>query len=158
MSKLAAQVADALTINLGFQVDLTEDSQGLTLSGRREIIAFQVVRQTRTRNKSNAAQWRAHRSKVRSELNIISRLDDANKVIQDYVLVPASDIAKPYLTLSDAALVRHNAVRVETVDELIREIKARFTTSSHAAPAKPTLQNKRRKPSRPKTKNGRARR
>jgi DNA invertase Pin-like site-specific DNA recombinase len=158
VSKLAAHVADTLTINLGFQVGLTEDSRGLTLSGRREIIAFQVVRQTRTRNKSNAAQWRAHRSKVRSELNIILRLDDANKVIQDYVLVPASDIAKPYLTLSDAALVRYNAVRVETVDELIREIKTRFTTSSHAAPAKPTLQNKRRKPSRPKTKNGRARR
>ena len=158
LSKLATQVADALKIDRRFQAGLTEDGLGLTLSGRHEIIAFQVVRQMRKRNTSNAAQWRAHRSKVRSELNIILRLDDANKVIQDYVLLPASDIAKPYLTLSDAALVRHNAVRVETVGELIREVKVRFISSSRAAPAKPTPRNKRRRPSSPKTKNGRVRR
>ena len=45
----------------------------------------------------------------------------------------------------------------DTVDEVIAEIKARFTSSSHAAPAKPTRQNRQTKPGRPKTKNVRAR-
>jgi hypothetical protein len=78
-------------------------------------------------------------------------------VVQDYVLLPAPGTAKPYLTLSDGALARHKAIRVDTVNELLRNIEARFTSSSHAAPAKPTRRNKRRKPSRPKTRNDRAR-
>jgi hypothetical protein len=73
------------------------------------------------------------------------------------VIVPKSDSAKPYLTLSDASLAYHRAVRVDTVDEVIAEIKARFTSSSHAAPAKPTRRNKQTKPGRPKTRNVRAR-
>jgi hypothetical protein len=94
---------------------------------------------------------------MRSELFIVPRLNDANKLIQDYVIVPKSDSAKPYLTLSDASLAHHRAVRVDTVDEVIAEIKARFTSSSHAAPAKPTRQNKQTKPRRPKTRNVRSR-
>jgi hypothetical protein len=87
----------------------------------------------------------------------VPRLDDANKLIQDYVIVPKPGSTKPYLTLSDASLARHRAVRFETVDEVIAEIKARFTSSSHAAPAKPARRKKRMKPSRPKTRNVRAR-
>ena len=78
-------------------------------------------------------------------------------MVQDYVLLPAPDTVKPYLTLSDRALARHKAIRVDTVNELLRNIKARFTSFSHAAPAKPTRPNKRRKPSRPKTRNVRGR-
>jgi hypothetical protein len=73
------------------------------------------------------------------------------------VIVPKSDSAKPYLTLSDASLAHHRAVRVDTVDEVIAEIKARFTSPSHAAPARPTRRNKQTKPGRPKTRNVRAR-
>jgi hypothetical protein len=94
---------------------------------------------------------------MRSELFIVARLNDANKLIEGYVIVPKSDCARPYLTLSDASLARHRAVRVETVHEVIAEIKARFTSSSHAAPAMPAARSKRRKPSRPRTKNGRGR-
>jgi hypothetical protein len=36
---------------------------------------------------------------MRSELVVVPRLNDANKLIQDYVIVPKSDSAKPYLTL-----------------------------------------------------------
>lgn len=88
---------------------------------------------------------------------VFLRLKESNKVVQDYVLLPAPGTGKPYLTLSDGALARHKAVRVDTVNELLRNIKARFTSSSPAALAKLTRRNKRRKPSRPKTKNVRAR-
>ena len=94
---------------------------------------------------------------MRSGPFIVPRLNDANKLIQDYVIVPKSDSDKPYLTLSDASLAHHRAVRVDTVDEVIAEIKARFTSPSHAAPAKPTRRNKRRKTSPSKTRNVRAR-
>ena len=98
------------------------------------------------------------RSKAHEYLSGKMRLKEANKVVQDYVLLPAADTAKPYLTLSDGALARHKAVCADTMNELIRNIEAKFKSSSHAAPSKPTRPNKRRKPCRPKTKNVHARR
>ena len=157
LSKLAAQVAEALRTELGLQVYLTEDGPSLTLNGTGNVISFRIARQPPRKSVSRTSQWRAHLRKMRSELFIVPRLNDANKLIQDYVIVPKSDSAKPYLTLSEASLARHKAVRVDTVDEVIAEIKARFTSTSHAAPAKLLRPNKRRKPSRPKPKNVRAR-
>jgi len=101
--------------------------------------------------------WRAHRPKPDDDVLVVLRLNASNIAIQDYVLVRVSDCPK-YLTLSDSSLARHRAARVETVDKLIAEIKARFVWSSHAAPPTPTLRNQRRKPRPPKTKCGRARR
>ena len=157
LSKLAARVAEALRADLGLQVHLREDGASLALDGTGNIISFRVARQPPRKSASRTSQWRAHLRKMRSELFIVPRLNDANKLIQDYVIVPKSDSAKPYLTLSDASLAHHRAVRVDTVDEVIAEIKARFTSSSHAAPAKPTRRNKQTKPGRPKTRNVRAR-
>ncbi len=110
------------------------------------------------RTPNHVALWRAHAEKGTDQVVCFLAAKEANKVVQDYVLLPAADTAKPYLTLSDGALARHKAVRVDTVNELIRNIKAKFTSSSHAAPAKPTRPNKRRKPCRPKTRNVHARR
>jgi DNA invertase Pin-like site-specific DNA recombinase len=156
LSNLAARVAEALRTDLGIQVDITtDDGLGLTLN-RRLKIRFQAVRQLAKRGVNHAAQWRAHRPKPDADLLLILRLNAPNTEIQDYVLVPAAGCLR-YLTLSDGTLDRHGAVRVGTVEELIAEVKALFILSSHAAPAKPTRQKRRRKPNRPKTKNGRAR-
>jgi len=157
LSKLAAQVAEALRTDLGIRLNLTDDGAGLARHGSGKIISFQVVRRMARRTPNHVALWRAHLRRERTKLCVFLRLKEANKVVQDYVLLPAPDTAKPYLTLSDGALARHKAVRVDTVNELLQNIKARFTSSSHAAPAKPTRRNKRRKPSRPKTRNVRAR-
>ncbi|XSC43430.1 hypothetical protein ACF1BQ_036545 [Bradyrhizobium sp. RDT10] len=157
MSKLTARVAEALRADLGLQVHLREEGPSLALNGTGNIVSFRLARQPPKKGASRTSQWRAHVRKMRSELFILPRLNDANKLIQDYVIVPKPEGDKPYLTLSDASLARHGAVRVDTVDEVIAEIKARLTSSSHAAPAKPTRRNKRRKTSRPKTKNVRAR-
>jgi hypothetical protein len=40
--------------------------------------------------------------------------------------MPAPRKAGPYLRLSGLALVRHKAIRVENLNELIREVKARL--------------------------------
>jgi hypothetical protein len=113
LSKLAARVADALRIDRP-QVGLADDGHALTLNGRRKIVAFQAVRQMVKRDASHAAAWRAHRAKPGAELLVVLRLNHANKEIKDYVLVPAPDDAKQYLTLSDASLARQKAVRVKT--------------------------------------------
>ena len=157
LSKLAAQVAEALKIDLGIWLNLTDDGAGLARHGSK-IISFQVVRRMARRTPNHVALWRAHLRKERTKLCVFLRLKESNKVVQDYVLLPAADTAKPYLTLSDGALARHKAVCADTMNELIRNIEAKFKSSSHAAPSKPTRPNKRRKPCRPKTKNVHARR
>jgi hypothetical protein len=157
LSKLAAQVAEALKIDLGIRLNPTDDGAGLARHGSK-IISFQVVRRMARRTPNHVALWRAHLRKERTKLCVFLRLKESNKVVQDYVLLPAADTAKPYLTLSDGALARHKAVCADTVNELIRSIEAKFKSSSHAAPSKPTRPNKRRKPCRPKTKNVHARR
>ena len=157
LSKLAAQVAEALKIDLGIRLNLTDDGAGLARHGSK-IISFQVVRRMARRTPNHVALWRAHLRKERTKLCVFLRLKESNKVVQDYVLLPAADTAKPYLTLSDGALARHKAVCADTMNELIRNIEAKFKSSSHAAPSKPTRPNKRRKPCRPKTKNVHARR
>ena len=150
LSKLAGQVAEALRTDLGIRLNLTDDGAGLARHGNSKIISFQVVRRMARRTPNHVALWRAHLRKEQTKLCVFLRLKEANKVVQDYVLLPAADTAKPYLTLSDGALARHKAIRVDTVNEVLRNIKARFTSSSHAAPAKPARR-------RPKTKNVRAR-
>jgi hypothetical protein len=44
-----------------------------------------------------------------AELLAVLRLNNANKEIKDYVLVPAPDGTKQYLTPSDVSLARHDA-------------------------------------------------
>lgn len=157
LAKLAAQVAEVLKTDLGIRLDLTDG--GVTLvTGSNKIISFQVVRQMAKRTPNHIARWRAHLRKEPSKLCVFLRLDDSNQVVQDYVSLASEQTTTPNLTLSDGLLAHHKASRVDTVSELIRGIKARFLSANHAAPAKPRRKNKPKKPSQPKTKNGRVRR
>ncbi|ANW00813.1 recombinase family protein [Bradyrhizobium icense] len=157
LSKLAAKVAEALRTDLGIRLNPTGDGTGLARNGSRKIISFQVVRKMAKRTPNHVALWRAHLRKKRSELCVYLRLNDTNEVVQDYVLLASADTTTPYLTLSDGLLARHQAVCVDTVRELIRDIKARFISASRVSPTRPRRTNKRKKPSRPKTRNVRAR-
>jgi DNA invertase Pin-like site-specific DNA recombinase len=158
VSNLATQVAETLRADLGLRVNVADGGLGLTLNGKCKSIAFQAVRQTAKKNASHAAQWRANRAKPGAELLVVLRLNDANKEIRDYVLVPSPDDTRQYLTLSDRALDRQKAICVQTVEGVIREIKVKAVSSSRAAPAKRPPQNKRRKSIQPRTKTGHARR
>src|SRR5207237_8783122 len=104
----------------GIRLNLTDDGAGLARHGNSKIIAFQVVRRMARRTPNHVALWRAHLRKERTKLCVFLRLKEANKVVQDYVLLPAPDTVKPYLTLSDRAFDRHKAIRVDTVNGLIR--------------------------------------
>jgi hypothetical protein len=125
LAKHAAQVAEALRGDLRLQAQVDESGCGLTVKGKCRV-SFLTARQLKKRNAGHAAQWRAFRRKVPSGLLVVFRLNDTNKAIQDYLLLPASGRSGPYLQLSDLSLARHKAVRVENMDGLIREIKARL--------------------------------
>lgn len=157
LSKLAAQVADALRTDLGIRLNLTADRTALTRNGGSRTISFQTVRRMPKRTPNHVARWRAHLRKERSELCVYLRLNDSNEAVKDYVLLASADTTTPYLTLSDGLLTKHKAVRVDTVSELIFAIKARFRSSSRAAPAKRAPPSKRTKSGQSKTRSGRGR-
>ncbi|WKA26453.1 recombinase family protein [Bradyrhizobium roseum] len=158
LSKLASEVAEALHTDLGLRLMLTDDGTALRKNGRSKVVSFQVVRKLAKRTPGHASRWRAHLRKERPGLCVYLRLNDPNDAIQDYVLLASAEAAAPYLTLSDNLLAQHNAVRVDTVGELIRAIKVRMTHSSQTASAKRGRPNKQGRPGLSKSKNGSARR
>ncbi|HVR57007.1 MAG TPA: recombinase family protein [Pseudolabrys sp.] len=155
LSKMARQVADALKTDLGICLKITDDGTGLR-NGSSKIVSFQVVRKLARRTPNHVSRWRAHPRKDRAELCVYLRLNDSNEAIQDYVLLTSVDTAASYLTLSDDLLTWHKAVRVDTISQLIRAIKARMRSSNHAARAKPRRPNIREKSPPSKSKNCRA--
>lgn len=152
LSELTNQVAEALAADLGGRLNPTDDGTALTRNGSGKIISFQVVRKLAKRSPKHVALWRAHKRKEQAEFCVYLRLDDSNEAVQDYVLLASAETASPYLTLSDGLLVQHNAVRVDSANDLIRAIKARMIPSSRAARAEPGAANKRRKPNLSKSK------
>jgi hypothetical protein len=141
LARHATQVAEALRIEQGLQSAVEQSGAGLTVNGKLKV-TFVAARQLAKRGTNHAAQWRAHCSKISAGLVVVLRLNEPNKAVQDYVVLPASVGNGPYVRLSDTALARQKLVRVDSMNELIREIKTRLITSSHAAPARPTPQNK----------------
>jgi DNA invertase Pin-like site-specific DNA recombinase len=125
LAKRARQLAEALKIDLGLQPCVDESSVGLTLDGK-VAVSFLAARHLVKKSASHVSQWRAYREHMPSGLLVVARLNDANKAVQDYLLLPAQERAGPYLRLSDTTLARYRAVRFENFDELTREIKSRL--------------------------------
>jgi hypothetical protein len=122
-------------------------------------ITFLVARRLPKRGPNESPHWRAYRGEISAGVLVVLRLNELNKAVKDYLVIPASwgTGTGAWVTLSDITLAREKAMHVDSLDGVIREIKTRLTASNHVAPTKPKLKNKRRKRGRPKTKNGRAR-
>jgi hypothetical protein len=134
----ATQIAEALRVDPGIKVAVDKDGFGLMVNAKRQV-SFLLSRQLAKRSASHAAQWRAYRRQMPSGLLVVIRLNEANEAIQDYLLLPpSSERAGPYLRLSDTSLARHKAVRVERLDELIRELRTKLEMrrTSHIGPAR----------------------
>jgi DNA invertase Pin-like site-specific DNA recombinase len=127
LTRHATQVAEALRVDPGLEAGVDKDGVGVTVNRKRRV-SFLTARQLAKRDAGHAAQWRAYRRRMPSGLLAVIRLNDANKAIQDYLLLPALRRTGPYLRLSDTSLARYKAVRVDRLDELIREVKARLGT------------------------------
>lgn len=126
LSNGAREIADALG-TVAMQHDC-HNSFCLPL-GRRRNLTLMIVRQIK-REPHCVEQWRIYRRKqVRSGLLAVARLDGAAKAIKDYVLMPAPTIRGTYLWLSDLSLDRLNAVRIDSLDQLIPAIQDRCVTA-----------------------------
>lgn len=159
LAKHATQVAEALKIKQGTKAVVEQSRTCLMVNGKLKI-TFLVARRVPKRAANECPHWRAFRGETSAGVLVVLRLNELNKSVKDYVVIPASwgTGTGGWVTLTDLALAREKAVHVDSLDEVIGELKTRLTASNHVAPTKPKLKNKRRNPTRPKTKGVRARR
>jgi hypothetical protein len=61
---------------------------------------------------------------------VVLRLEARNKEIEDYLIRPASRMRRAYIGFSNG--MTHGATRVETLDELIVQIKGKFGKGSRS--------------------------
>ncbi|WP_271627826.1 recombinase family protein [Bradyrhizobium sp. CCBAU 11445] len=147
----AAELAAMLRTDLRLQADLVSDGIGVEVEGKR-VVSFLVARQLARRGEDHAAQWKAYRRQISSGLLAVMRLDAANRVIEDYVLLPASLGSGRYVWLSSGSLRRHRGAPYREREALFRAIKAALATSIRAAPTSSAPSTNRSKAGQPKTK------
>jgi hypothetical protein len=120
----AKQVAEALISTERVQVHVDEESARVTVKGTGRI-CFQIARHSVRRKSHHSAEWRVYRRDGLSGLLVVLRLDEANKGIADYLVLPASKVARrPYLRFSDENV--HDAIQFKTMPELVACIKSRL--------------------------------
>lgn len=127
----SAQLSEALR-NAGLAIELDEGGATLALKGRRNV-ALLIARQIPKRDVNHMAQWRAYRKEMPSSWILVLRLDEGNKAIQDYLLLPPANRTGPYLRLSDGALARQEAERFTTFNALGRRLEAQLRVGRRAA-------------------------
>lgn len=122
--KHAAHVAKSLTLGVKRPTNIVAFEHNVSVNGK-VAITFLVARQAKKRQPRHATHWRVYRRQKLCGLLAVLRLDTANREVADYVLIPASEMTKRYLRLSDTALAS-NAARLDTLVELIEELKSRL--------------------------------
>ncbi|MGY2906978.1 recombinase family protein [Bradyrhizobium sp. URHC0002] len=155
LAKHATQLAEALKMEPRIKQVVEQRRASLMVNGKFKI-TFLAARRLPKRGPNESPHWRAYRGETSAGVLVVLRLNELNKAIKDYLVIPASwgTGTGGWVTLSDITLAREKAMHLDSLDEVIREIKMRLIASSHAALGRPKLQNKRRKLG-PKTKNDR---
>ncbi|MBB4257307.1 recombinase family protein [Bradyrhizobium sp. CIR3A] len=130
---------------------------GATLNGKL-YLSFVLARRATNVDPKHVPFWRAHTYRIPSGLLAVGRLNDENRSIQDYALIPYCQGRATYLRLSDVALPRLRGLRFATLDELIHEVGKRTAASRRSARTRPAPSMQLTKSGRPRTKNVHARR
>jgi len=115
----ATKVAEALNACRDREAVFDQNSMSVKVNGTE--IFFFTARQMMKPKPTYLTQWRVYCRRRLSGLLVLLRLDDTAKEIEDYLLLPASKMTGCYIQFSPVAL--HGATRVETVAELIANIK-----------------------------------
>jgi DNA invertase Pin-like site-specific DNA recombinase len=87
----------------------------VTLNGKPRI-CFKMARRIRRRGPNDMPSWRVYSRLGGSGLLVVLRLDEANKSIADYLVLPAKKVTARYLSFP--ARNDRGAVRVDTAEEL----------------------------------------
>jgi DNA invertase Pin-like site-specific DNA recombinase len=128
----ATQVVDALNACKGIEAVFDDNTMSVTAQGTR--IFFFTARQMMKPKPTYLPQWRVYCRRRMSGWLVLLRLDDTAREIEDYLLLPASTMTGCYIQFSPLAL--HGATRLDTVAELIANIKTRLQTKSKDRPRK----------------------
>jgi hypothetical protein len=122
----ATKVAEALNAGKDIKAVIDENSRSVTANGTK--ISFFTARQLRKPKPTYLPQWRVYCRRWPLGLLVLLRLDVNAKEIEDYLVLPASTMTGCYIQFSPIAL--HGATRVETVAQLITNIKTRVKHST----------------------------
>jgi DNA invertase Pin-like site-specific DNA recombinase len=128
LAEHASQVAEALSGEKDGAAQLLDGGNSIQVN-RKTGVCFQVARHSRKREANHAASWRVHRRKGQHGLLVVLRLNEVNRAIADYLILPAAKITQPYLYFS-AQGDDHGAVRVEARTDLVLTIKDLLRKSS----------------------------
>jgi len=118
----ATKVAEALNASKDMKAVVDEKRRSVTANGTE--IYFLTARQMMKRKPTYLPQWRVYCKRRLFGLLVVLRLDNSNKAVEDYLLLPASKMTGPYLRFSNTLV--HDAIRAETPGELIATIKAKL--------------------------------
>ena len=111
---------------LASSADIVAIDHTVQMNGKPRVM-FMVARQAKELKPGHAAHWRVYRrQKVAADMLAVLRLDAGNREIADCVLVPSSAMTKRYLRLSTVADLPPQAVRVESVEDLVQALKTRL--------------------------------
>lgn len=156
-AKHATELGEILRTDLGLQAEPVHGGIGLDVGGAR-LVSFLVARRLAQRGEDHAPQWKAYRRQISSGLLAIMRLDAANKVIEDYVLLSSPLKAGRYVWLSSDSLRRHRGTLCAEKETLFEAIKAKLAKPNHAAPTSSVPLKRQTKLCRPRAKGSDGRR
>lgn len=121
----AMQTAEALASIVKPRAAIVATGDGVSVNGKVRI-TFVVVRQTAKLKPHHAPYWRVYRRQKLAGLLAVLRLDETNRKIADYVLLPATAVTANYLRLSMSLGL--DVARFDTLGDLIQECGIRLRT------------------------------
>ena len=133
LTRHVTDVAESLRSDKGFRVDVDEKRCYVTVNGETRIF-FLTARQAAKRRLNHLPYWRVYRRREMSGFLVVLRLDERNREIEDYLILPASRMRGAYIGFSNAMI--YGATRVETLDELIVQIRGKFRKGSRSGTPK----------------------
>ncbi|TPQ31534.1 recombinase family protein [Bradyrhizobium guangdongense] len=107
--------------------DVRVDQVHQVLNVRARAISFRVVRGWHDGNVKHSPTWTIRRGRyLPPGLIVVVRLDNANKAVRDYFLMPASRLPGARAGFTEGNAERFGMRRFETADRVIRAIKRHF--------------------------------
>jgi DNA invertase Pin-like site-specific DNA recombinase len=121
----AMKTAKALASIVKPRAAIVATGHGVSVNGTVRI-TFMVARQTAKLKPHHLPQWRVYRRQKLAGLLAVLRLDEMNRRIADYVLLPAKEVTANYLRFSMS--LGPDVARFDTLGDLIRECGIRLGT------------------------------
>jgi DNA invertase Pin-like site-specific DNA recombinase len=137
VATLASQVAAGIR-KAGERAAFDHSTDRLRVNGAASI-SFRVARWCAGKKKNHSPHWTIQRrAQLPAGWIVAVRLDEDNKAVLDYLLLPTPDTAGSLIRFSETARARRGIHRFETSAALIRSINRRAAVQRRASQTKST--------------------